>query len=426
MDETTLPEYDDFFSDLEISGLREEVKPVLVMETSRGCWKGFRQPCSFCGLNAGRKAYRPKAPQRVIEEMDILARRHGINSFMMTDTILNMNLLDTALAELARRGAPYKIFFETASTLDEAQVKRLAAAGVLWIQPGIESLHDEILALMNKGNSAIVNVALLIYALENGVHVVWNLLCNIPGDRDGFYSEMAAFFPLLFHLIPPRVVKLRYDRFSEYHRCASQYGITLTPLPTYAKVYPFSPDDLDSFALFFEETGGITSRKSKNPGYGGLTDVAVDWRKRFYSEDFLERPTLQMDDTDGVITIVDNRPGRLSGRFSLTGLQRDVYLACRAPKTRDEVAETVCRNQQERDEAAIYRSLDWLAASGLLLEINRACLALANFKPVRELQVGARRRASPFSLNSYDMDADSEENILWKYFEELPETTKGS
>ena len=59
------------------------------------------------------------------------------------------------------QGIPALRFFAT-----EPQIKNLSKANVVMIQPGIESFHDEVLKLMNKGTSTIQNIQTLKWCME--------------------------------------------------------------------------------------------------------------------------------------------------------------------------------------------------------------------------------------------------------------------
>jgi magnesium-protoporphyrin IX monomethyl ester (oxidative) cyclase len=52
-DEIHCPNYDDYFSALEQYKYKDRVKPMLLVEASRGCWWGEKEGrrCRFCGLN---------------------------------------------------------------------------------------------------------------------------------------------------------------------------------------------------------------------------------------------------------------------------------------------------------------------------------------------------------------------------------------
>ena len=53
------------------------------------------------------------------------------------------------------------MFYEVKSNLRKEDVRQLREAGVVAIQPGIESLSDEVLRIMRKGVSALQNIQLL-------------------------------------------------------------------------------------------------------------------------------------------------------------------------------------------------------------------------------------------------------------------------
>src|SRR5262249_27892225 len=196
-------DFSDYFQALERSPLREAILPALVIETSRGCWWGQKSQCTFCGLNGEGMAYRAKTPGRVLAELDQLARRHGVTRFDVADNILDMRHFKTVLPELARREAPYQFFQETKANLRRDQVGLMARAGITEMQPGLESLHDGVLGLMAKGNSAVINLQTLKYAREFGIFVMWMLLVGAPGEDDRWHDEVAAWLPLVHHLQPP-------------------------------------------------------------------------------------------------------------------------------------------------------------------------------------------------------------------------------
>ncbi|WP_245315330.1 radical SAM protein [Bradyrhizobium yuanmingense] len=109
--------------------------------------------------------------------------------------------------------------------LKRHEVEKLAAAGVRWIQPGIESLDTRVLKLMRKGTASAHNVLLLKWCRQYGVRVSWSLLWGFPGESDAWYAQMASWLPLLHHLQPGPAVRLRYQRYSPYHHTAEKHGL---------------------------------------------------------------------------------------------------------------------------------------------------------------------------------------------------------
>jgi radical SAM superfamily enzyme YgiQ (UPF0313 family) len=71
LDSLPYPDYDDFFEQLEASGIEADFRfPVRVMfETSRGCWWGEKQHCTFCGLNGLTMTFRSKSAKRAPDEL---------------------------------------------------------------------------------------------------------------------------------------------------------------------------------------------------------------------------------------------------------------------------------------------------------------------------------------------------------------------
>ena len=46
------------------------MSPTLLIETSRGCWWGERNHCTFCGLNGSSMSFDEMAPGRALELFD--------------------------------------------------------------------------------------------------------------------------------------------------------------------------------------------------------------------------------------------------------------------------------------------------------------------------------------------------------------------
>ncbi len=169
LDTLPIPSFDDYFAELESSSLCSRIIPCIPFESSRGCWWGQKHHCTFCGLNGAGMAFRSKSQPRVVEEIAALRDRHGISRFMGVDNILDNRYFSTAIPALTDLGG-LSVFYETKANLSRAQVQQLADAGVCWIQPGIEALHDDLLALLKKGTSVCMNVQLLTV----GAHL-WDL-----------------------------------------------------------------------------------------------------------------------------------------------------------------------------------------------------------------------------------------------------------
>lgn len=377
LDALPIPEYHDYFEAIEASPMRHRIRPGLLAETSRGCWWGEKHHCTFCGLNGTGMTYRVKSAPRVLEELKTLTDRYGLRNLELVDNILAMPYFDTLLPSLADVAPPYVLFAETKSNLRRHHLERLAAAGIRWIQPGVENLHDEVLRLMDKGCTGLINVQLMKWAREFGVHLTWFYLYGFPGEREAWYTEVAGWLPLVTHLQPPGgMTPVRFDRFSPYHTRSAQYGLDLRPNRAHAFIFPLEPELLNDFAYFFEsaeqmreDAPGDWPPGKKGPGYGLMQQAITQWHERFWHS---LPDVLHVTDDGARLSIIDTRAVATARRHSLEGLAREVYLACDQPQTLRTCAATV--GASEQDVAAIWSDLD---ARRLILRQGDRVLSLA-------------------------------------------------
>jgi len=392
LDRLPTPNYDHYFAALRTSTLSNMIRPGLLAESSRGCWWGEKSHCTFCGLNGIGMSYRSKSARRVLEELDELSERYGLRNIQFVDNILDMAHIQTVLAPLAAGARRYSLFYETKANLKREQVELLADAGVKWIQPGIESMDDRVLALIGKGNSALMNVQLLKWASEYGIHTSWNFLCGFPGESDSWYAEMAHWLPAILHLQPPSgVIRVRYDRFSPYQMRPEHYGIALTPSRTYAYVYPLSADALMRLAYSFEDRnrpGRFHRGIHDQPGHRALHDVVQQWNDAWR----LSPPVLQVDDGGEQLHITDTRPCARARQRTIADLEAAVYRACdRAQTPQSLLRHASAQRGADVSWQEIEPAVETLCAAGLLLRLNGRLLSLGVF---RNRQTQARAAAT--------------------------------
>jgi ribosomal peptide maturation radical SAM protein 1 len=326
------PDLDDYFAALGGSPLATAVRPAVVLETSRGCWWGAISHCTFCGLNGGSMGFRTKSPGKALAEFEGFAERFGVRHFHVADNILALEYFDSLIPMLAASRLDANIFFETKSNLKREQVRALAAAGVHWIQPGIESLSSAALKLMGKGVPAWSNVLLLKWARESRLHVIWFMLWGFPGESDVWYEEMAGWLPLIAHLQPSRGLnRLTYDRFSPYHFRAAEYGLDLRPCEPLRSVLDMPDADLADQAYFFDDANekleGHPSwqvRGTRRPGIEVLQAAHERWVREFNGD---PQALLTMHDRDGRLHVCDTRRCAPRAEATLEGAARAACLA---------------------------------------------------------------------------------------------------
>ena len=391
LDDLPRPDFDDYLHEREGFAYNAALPRLsLSVETSRGCWWGQRGQCSFCGGNGKRIGFRVKKPARFLRELDELHACYGIHDFVATDNILDMSYFKTVLPELASTCPPrYSFFCSTKSNLGEEHCRRMADAGIYRFQPGIESLHDDMLRILNKGNKAIDHVALLKFAHENGIKANWNILTDIPGERQEWYLETASWLPLIVHLQPPhKVMSIHFDRFSPYHRNPERFGLNLVPGRWYSLIYPLSSEQIEAFACRFENRPEQADRQSE--GRDRLKRVLGQW-KMLHSPipSRPNPPTLTVREEESCSVVVDTRPCALSEIHVLKGVHDWVYRACRSPVSLEDVVESVnFAGKEATVKETVQDALEYLRQQKFLLCIDGLYLALALKEPLRPFPNG--------------------------------------
>jgi len=377
------PTYDSYFNtitDLELSAV---IQPGLVVETSRGCWWGAKKHCTFCGLNGVSMTHRSKPADKVIAELALLSDKYQNNKFQVVDNILPMDYMKTVLPDLAE-SYNYDLFYETKANLKKEHVEKLANAGIKWIQPGFESLHDDFLKLVGKGASAIQVISALKWSRNYGVSVLWNILCAAPFEKAHWYYEMADIIPLISHLQPPslELIKIRFHRFSPYFKNANDYGLTLEPLKNYKHIYPLTGQALFDIAYFFDEESTRTtdvfsltcSNVHEQAEHHLLQEKIAEWHSSWYEGN---TPLLYMSDQEEKIVIIDTRAIATDFTHELTGIAALVYRLCGEPITMARLQTKLFEINNSIDELVLAETLANLVADKLLLELSNCYMALA-------------------------------------------------
>lgn len=302
-----VPYYGEYFDQLNYfnSKSTDQVKNIGVKyEASRGCWWNA---CKFCGLN-GEKKHRFKDPDLVMKDIDVLLKRNDARAIALADTIFPRSYYSDLLPKLSGKYEKLKLFLEIKGNVSLEQIIKLRQAGVVQVQPGIESLSDDLLKLMNKGITVKEIIQLLRYSRATDLYVVWNLLFGFPNDKINSYEEMNSLIPLLYHLPPPtnRISSLRISRFSPYFDQPEKYGIhNLKPAEIYKSYLP-KETDFNNYSFFY--TGEFESESLDNLNImRQLSDKIRRWNSLWNSPGF-QLPSLYIEKiSDNIFTLSDSR-----------------------------------------------------------------------------------------------------------------------
>lgn len=347
------PDYSDYFFQRSWTGLNLP-DAWLTYETSRGCWWGMKQHCTFCGLNGENLTFRFKRAERVIEDILKLRQAHGNLKICMTDNIMPHRYHRDLVPNLAMLSPRAEIFYEQKANLTLSQVDALAKAGIKTIQPGIESLSTSLLRRIRKGVSAGQNIALLRHCLICGITPHWNLLYGLPGDRAEEYIQMKDLMNLIPHLPPPSgLSRLSIDRFSPYFEQPEIFGISnIRPLRGYADVWPESASVKELAYHFY---GDYESESAGDLDLFNALESCIDrWKARW--NNIVSPPRLC------VLPIGHNELRLLDAR--------DVDRTIIEPISIDQARATLWGT-------ASKASLDWASANGYVYNIDGRWVGLA-------------------------------------------------
>lgn len=382
LDGVPVPDFDPFFEQKRASTAARAVKPTLLIETARGCWWGERSHCTFCGLNGATMAFRSKSPERVLSEIASLHERHGVRSVSVVDDILDMRFFRSVVPMLAEARLGIEFFWEVKANLTHHHVRQLRDAGVLLVQPGIESLSDHILKLMRKGTTAFRNIELMKWCREYGVKPYWNLLYGFPGETSGDYEESVALIRAVWHLDPPTAYgPIRLDRFSPYHADPAEFGmVNLRPMAPFTYLYPFDRRRLMEIAYYFDFD--YADGRADDAYVGEAIELTREWMADG------ARGALEMrSDQDGSVELLDTRRELAAAphRAILRGWKAAAYLACDRAQTLQGLASLPEIEADGVSEEELRGFLARCVHHGLMVTNERSWLGVAVHVPAREL-----------------------------------------
>jgi len=329
-------DYKPFLNTLAENFPQDGIDPILLFETSRGCWWGERAHCTFCGLNGMSMGYRAMSPDLAVKQFEALFEfAPAVTRLDAVDNILPKSYVQEVLPFI-KTPENMSIFYEVKADLSESDVQVLAKARVKIIQPGIESLATSTLKLMKKGTTAFRNLCLMKYCAVYDIVPAWNLLIGFPGEGEDVYRKYVDDIPLLVHLPPPTgVYPVRFDRYSPYFMKSKEYGLDLHPLDYYSLIYPFPEEALDNLAYYFADTNsGAEYAQTMSKWIGRIQEKIDRWIDAW--KDDKASPKLLLYENGEQSMISDSRSGEVN-EYSIGAISARVlnFLADKAKRVGD-------------------------------------------------------------------------------------------
>lgn len=368
----TLPRvgFEDFFTAFEKERQATAKTPRLLFESSRGCWWGARQHCTFCGLNGATMAFRSKSAARVLDELSTLSAKHPGRRILLVDNILDMKYFRDLLPALAEARLGVELVCEVKANLRKDQVQLLYDAGVREMIPGIESLSDAVLRLMGKGIRALQGVQTLKWCAEVGIRPTYGMIWGFPGEPPEEYRRIAERIPKLSHLQPPELAtQIHLHRFSPNFERADEMGFAdVEPFPGFRHAYRLPPEALANLAFNFRY--GYRDGRDVSSYTGEMVRRIEEWRTAFASSGLFYAEEGER------LCLWDWRPVAARPLTFLSGLAKTCYLACDEAHSISWLARHL-GNGAEVSEGAVEDAVGPLVEDALMLRDGDRVLSLA-------------------------------------------------
>ena len=373
MNTLPFPNFDDYFEAVKTTRLLKMATKIGI-ETSRGCWWGELSHCTFCGLNGSTMKYRSKLPDRVIDEIEYVTKKYDIRSLQFVDNILDPQYFRDLFPKIIDKKMNLWMFYETKANLSREDVTSMKKAGVQAIQPGIESLSDIVLKIMQKGTTVLQNIYLLKLCREIGIWPYWNIIVGFPSEPIEEYEKMCQLIPALFHLNPPEYFsKFRLSRFSPYFQDPNKYGITnIRPLPLHQLIYPFDCDTIKKLVYFFEHD--YSDERNVTTYTHTLKEKVGEWKHLWQIGKI---PVLNMAHATDMIIIRDTRPCSAQEIYLISTEEAKVYDICKHPHRLDSIYREMRKIYSNITYADLISIMQGFCKDRIMIGIEDQYLSLA-------------------------------------------------
>ena len=194
MEQLPFPDFDDYLSSYQDYSFKREV--FLSLEIGRGCYYG---KCGFCGFNPLGKTYRRMSDKRVVQTLEHLTKRYGINKYVFVDNLMPPDVQRLAKA-ICDSPFDYEFFLALQATQTPHVIDALARMGTKAVFIGIESLTTSVLKRMQKGSTLFDNIVALKESVRRGIAAPYFLLTQFPGETKEEVERTIQINRLIPHL----------------------------------------------------------------------------------------------------------------------------------------------------------------------------------------------------------------------------------
>jgi len=166
--------------------------------TSRGC----PARCTYCAGSLFGRRFRYRSPENILNEMDHVHRAYGTRHFYLLDDAMTMNrdrVLSFCEGLLARRLPLTWSVMTRVDAVDEELLRKMAEAGCVKMDFGVESGHPETLRRIRKPHTVAMVRRAIPAAAKAGIKPVVFFILGFPWEGP---AEVGVTLNLIRELAP--------------------------------------------------------------------------------------------------------------------------------------------------------------------------------------------------------------------------------
>lgn len=158
--------------------------PYASIYTNLGC----PYACTFCNVNvvAGKPNFRPRSPENVVEEVDLLVKRYGVRNIRIVDNVFTIrpDLVEKLCDLLIARGHDLNFWaYARVETIRSPELlAKMKKAGVNWLAYGIEAADPKVRKAVEKPSPETTIERAIEMTRSAGIHMVGNFIFGLPED----------------------------------------------------------------------------------------------------------------------------------------------------------------------------------------------------------------------------------------------------
>jgi ribosomal peptide maturation radical SAM protein 1 len=367
LDQLTLPDFDDYFSEMKAFYPEQPFIPTIPIEFSRGCWWG---KCVFCNLNLQWKGYRSKTATTMIEEVKGLTQKYGSLDFTFTDNVLPYKDGRLFFEKCRVLKKDYSFFGEIRANQRGTYLQTCKTGGLDSIQVGIEAFSETLLKRLKKGVSVIENIAIMRDAAAYGVTLDGNLIIDFPGSTVKEVEETLNVLDFVLPYHPLTTASFFLGHGSPVDYDCTQYGITaVMPHANMKKIFP--EEILADLSCLVKGYRG--DRQHQRTMWNPVKKKVKRWQEFHAKQEKSCRPLLSMRDGGDFLLIRQVMENGKVLHHRLRGVSRSVYLACCEINTLGNIEQQF----ETLSEMAIVSFLNDLVNKKIMFSQDHKYLALA-------------------------------------------------